>query len=804
MPDWIFFGAPYVESRIEMPNPAAVHWTPVPLTGVRSGVDVGIDRSEGFGYVLVVQRVQSMTILARSLLLCLAGIFIARAACATERVTLPLDGTWRIDESVSPSSIPTAFAHTVQVPGLADLAEPGFKDVNLFDSRELISNRIRTPGSNVPESARVLSAGIPRQARNYFWYRKTFRAGSPRSVATLKVAKAQFGTYVWLNGKPIGQHAGCFTAGYFDLTDAIRWSDNNDLLIRVGAHPAVLPDTYPTGTDFEKLQWTPGIYDSVSVEFADNPRIESVQVAPRIATSEILVQTRLINRGPAGEFLLGHSVKFGKNARVVARSEPMRVKLEAGETRSLTATIRIPSARLWTPENPVLYMLESRTDGDSVRTRFGMREFRSEAKTKRFYLNGQVRYLRGTNITLHRFFEDPDRGALPWDEAWVRRLLVDIPHRMHWDTIRFCIGPVPDKWLEIADEAGLLIQNEFFVWTGEPSWDKGYSRTYDVPETIRQYSEWVRDNWNHPSVVIWDANNESLEPLFGEKIIPAVRGLDLSHRPWENSFNPPAAPDDPREDHPYLFINDYFGTENLFNPASLEKMDGSGVTNGTKSEHTRLINEYGWLWLNRDGTPTPLTQRLYARLLGSDATSEQRLSLYAYLLAAETEFWRAHRQYAGVLHFVYLTSGGPGSYTADHFRNVKALELEPHFADYLGEAFKPLGVYLNFHQPKLTTGTTRVFKIMLVNDRDIAAKGTLALTLQTEPGVIVARTQAPFSVKALGDAAFELPLVVPRPSSGQHLLTATARPEGSGWTESTVSRRRVTVIDTPRTLTIMS
>ena len=39
---------------------------------------------------------------------------------------------------------------------------------------------------------------------------------------------------------------------------------------------------------------------------------------------------------------------------------------------------------------------------------------------------------------------------------------------MNWNAFRFCIGPVPDNWLDIADEAGLLIQNEFFVWTGRP------------------------------------------------------------------------------------------------------------------------------------------------------------------------------------------------------------------------------------------------------------------------------------------------------------------------------------------------
>src|SRR2546422_5330785 len=41
--------------------------------------------------------------------------------------------------------------------------------------------------------------------------------------------------------------------------------------------------------------------------------------------------------------------------------------------------------------------------------------------------------------------------------------------------------------------------------------------------------------------------------MFGELIIPAVRGLDLSNRPWENSYNSPVGADDPVEDHPYEF-----------------------------------------------------------------------------------------------------------------------------------------------------------------------------------------------------------------------------------------------------------
>ena len=40
-----------------------------------------------------------------------------------------------------------------------------------------------------------------------------------------------------------------------------------------------------------------------------------------------------------------------------------------------------------------------------------MREFRFDTATRRAYLNGKPYFLRGSNITLHRFFEDPQCKA---------------------------------------------------------------------------------------------------------------------------------------------------------------------------------------------------------------------------------------------------------------------------------------------------------------------------------------------------------------------------------------------------------
>jgi hypothetical protein len=589
---------------------------------------------------------------------------------------------------------------------------------------------------------------------------------------------------------------GCFSAGYFNATSAVDWEGENTVLVRVGAHPAVLPKGAPAGTDFEKTKWTPGIYDTVSLLLSDNPVIESLQIAPRIDTSEIEVQVVVRNYSTTPRrFVLTHRVKTWRDQQEVAKAGAQHLELQPKEQKTWTEKIHIPGATLWTPENPFLYSLETSTGGDSLVTRFGMREFRFDTATKRAYLNGKVYFLRGSNITLHRFFEDPKCGSLPWDEQWLRKLLVDIPKQMHWNSFRFCIGPVPDQWLDIADEAGLLIENEFFVWTGHPSWDSKYKgRRYDVEETIRQYGEWMRDNWNHPSVAIWNANNETFDDVFGEKIIPAVRSLDLSDRPWGNSYNEPVGPNDPVDDHPYLFFDAMFDPSKSFDMVKLEGMSGlSDNSARPPTGHAMIDNEYFWLQLNRDGSPTAITTSIFDRLLGPNSTAQQRFAFSAYINGGMTEFWRAYRNYAGVLHFVYLTCSFPGIVTSDSFLDVEKLELEPNFKDYMSEAFKPLGVYINFWRPTLEASSKRRFYVMMINDEYAEAKGNLALSLEAEDGKEALRRELSFSIPGLGQQTYKFDIEIPN-GPGKFLLKAAASLSGAERQGPTVSRRNVSIM----------
>ena len=51
-----------------------------------------------------------------------------------------------------------------------------------------------------------------------------------------------------------------------------------------------------------------------------------------------------------------------------------------------------------------------------------MRSFSFDPKTRMGMLNGRTYYLRGTNLCVHRFADDPLRGDKIWDEEWCRSL----------------------------------------------------------------------------------------------------------------------------------------------------------------------------------------------------------------------------------------------------------------------------------------------------------------------------------------------------------------------------------------------
>jgi hypothetical protein len=589
----------------------------------------------------------------------------------------------------------------VPVPGLASLATPAFD----------------APGPKVANRQSIPQKDPKRDA---FWYRRTLTLDGPvPAVATLKVAKAMFGTRVFLNGTLLGDHAPSFTPGYFDAKPALK-TGANEVLIRVGADRDAVGRAYPDGFDFEKERYIPGIFDSVELILSGTPHFTSVQASPDVARKTVRVRAVLRNDGQAAKAAVTFVVREAKSGQIAGRVTSGPLSLAKGAETAVDVRVPIEGCRLWSPEDPFLYTLEADSGADVFRTRFGMREFKLDPAAGRAMLNGKPYFMRGSNITLYRFFEDSECGRLPWDENWVR-LLHQRVKDMHWNCLRYCIGFPPEAWYDIADETGVLIDDEFPIWFGGD-----VPKPLQTEELAEEYAEWLRERWNHPCVAVWDACNETRSPKTAAAL-KQVRAMDLSSRPWDDGYSRPQEPGDMFESHPYQF-NPGFRLRNLATANPVPQ--GGGTPND--GSHAVVINEYGWHWVNRDGTPTTLTRALYGKVLGENATAAQRFHMQATWLAADTEFWRAHRKAAAVMHFTTLGYSRPDGQTSDHWQQggVARLRWEPEFYRYVRDAFAPLGLMVDYWKDRPLHGAKARVPVMLVNDLGQPWRGPVTLRVK--------------------------------------------------------------------------
>jgi hypothetical protein len=216
--------------------------------------------------------------------------------------------------------------------------------------------------------------------------------------------------------------------------------------------------------------------------------------------------------------------------------------------------------------------------------------------------------------------------------------------------------------------------------------------------------------------------------------------------------------------------------------------DVSGVPrlNQAQKEHDAaiIINEYDWLWLTRDGNPTCLTDLVFESLLGEESTVAQRRMLRARYVAALTEFWRAHRKAAAVLHFCGLGYSRPGDRprpeggaTSDDFVDLQNLAFEPAFAEFVRESFNPLGLMLDFWAENLEAGSSHQFDVHVVNDVDNGWEGEVRLRIERDGKFHYLATETA-TVGPLGKTVVTLNVTLPQTAGACTLVAELTDAEG--------------------------
>lgn len=368
------------------------------------------------------------------------------------------------------------------------------------------------------------------------WYWKSFAlpakpAGAARAL--LRFWAVDYLAEVWVNGTRVGGHEGAETPFVLDVTDILRPGQENRVAVRVlnPSHERV--DDTVLGEIPHRHKVIPysagaaanhgGITDSVEVLFVPTVRIEDLFVRPDWRTGRLHIQATVRNAGQTsvrGHLTLTVAPAPGGETLATTGSEH---EWPAGDS-VIDTEIQVSRHRLWELDDPSLYRVSARlaaTDGsagDEQSTRCGFRDFRFSHGA--FRLNGRRVYLKGSHSCNHF----PVGLQVPDSPDLARRDLL-YAKMSGFNCIRFIAGMPTRYQLDLCDELGLLVYEENYA-----AWCLGNSpqmaARYD-----RSFTEMIRRDRNHPSIVIWGMLNETVDgPVFRHAVEARhlVRALDDS------------------------------------------------------------------------------------------------------------------------------------------------------------------------------------------------------------------------------------------------------------------------------------
>ncbi len=446
-----------------------------------------------------------------------------------ERLTVALDGVWAVDTSeistwAVPETVPAlGFANSILVPGLWHSAAYDLGDY----------------------------------AASMMWYKKTVTlTEEPTGQVLLNIGSAQYGRYIYVNGQYVDCYEYNYSPSLTDLTGLLHKGDN-EIVIMLGSWANQVNNASTPAHvlyDGESTEDEPGITDTVSLIFNEKPDITAVQVAPDIEKGSVTVKATLTNRTDADiktdvtvtvyELGIFKDGKAQMTETKVGETTKTGVTVKAGKT----ADVMIDAVTLsewtkdkcWSPDSPYLYRVEIKTSGDTHTVRFGMRTFDFDPQTGYACLNGEIFYLFGTNVAIERYYDDPLCGNTPWEEDWIRKLYAEFKD-VNWVSFRTHLGHANSQWFDIADEMGMMIFDEYPIWGNVGN---------DTLQTILpEIYAWIDSRGYHPSLVVFDAQNEATYDL-PDQFIKKGREYDIQGRPWENGWRPPVGENDPIECHP--------------------------------------------------------------------------------------------------------------------------------------------------------------------------------------------------------------------------------------------------------------
>ncbi|WP_298363565.1 glycoside hydrolase family 2 TIM barrel-domain containing protein [uncultured Lutibacter sp.] len=316
----------------------------------------------------------------------------------------------------------------------------------------------------------------------------------------------------WLNGKKLGENPYGYSPVYFNITDVLTSDKENILTVHVD-HSRYADSRWYTGS---------GIYRNVKMITINKLHIPiwgTFLTTPNVSEKEatINLKTTVENElSSESNFTLSTRIIDNEGNEVAQKSDDLN--LPSSKNNEFAQTFTVTNPKLWDTENPNMYkaitsIIQDGKTIDEYTTPFGIRSLRFD-KDKGFFLNEKLTEVKG--ISIHH--DGGLVGAAVPKGVWKRRF--EELKACGVNAIRTAHNPYSEEFLDLCDEMGILVQDEFFdEWDYAKDKRQNYHDRHDDYITrgyVEHFQKWAKSDLtrtmlrdrNHPSVFQWSIGNE--------------------------------------------------------------------------------------------------------------------------------------------------------------------------------------------------------------------------------------------------------------------------------------------------------
>ena len=320
---------------------------------------------------------------------------------------------------------------------------------------------------------------------------------------------------VYINGCIAGRHEGGYALFRFEITDLVKPDSENVIAVKVNNAPTDYIAPITNQGDFTKMG---GIYRNVKLIAVPEAHIDlldygscGVYITPENISGSHADIGMLVKL--AGSRFEDVSVRalaeiYDMGGKLIAFSEGVAA-ISAGGRADYNTSIKLLSPHLWNGvEDPYLYtacVSVLSADGellDRVSQNFGIRSYSIDYNSG-FYLNGRSYDLHGVN-----YHQDSYENGWAMTDSQRRRdygMMLD----MGCTAIRMAHYQHSMHEYDLCDRLGLCVWTEVgLVNAVSADKDKLTIAAGFANNLKQQLTELIRQNYNHPSIIIWGTSNE--------------------------------------------------------------------------------------------------------------------------------------------------------------------------------------------------------------------------------------------------------------------------------------------------------